>query len=266
MRFDFSFFTSKNRPELSIPDCDATSMTSFQIVDHIEHAISKGIVPGLRENQIEAAVDAFFGKYRLQGYFREYNGYPSSVTVSINHEVLGGPPSNRRLEEGEIVKIETGLKKDGQCAYLGWTFPVGRVSENRMRLLTTAQRALDEGCRAASLSRGTLNITKAIDGVIRSSGYKPNREFVGCRIGVKPHMPPRIPASLDQLVPERTFEEGTSLVLLVIAHAGDPTVTVSNDHFTIVSRDGTDSVLLSRIITLTKDDAIPRTLSLPEYR
>ena len=251
---------------ISIPDIDTSAMTPAQIVDYIGNVIGKGMQPGLRTSEIEQAVDRFLKMQGIEGYFRGYNGYPYSVSVSLNEEALGGPPSGRVLKHGDLVTFETGIKKNGQCAYLGWTFPVGTLSKERMDLLMAAQRALDDGCKAISVNDGTQPVTEAIDRALRQAGYAPSSDFVGFGIGEKPHMLPRIPGSLERNIASSRFQPDTTVVVLVLAHAGKPAVQVLQDGFTIVARDGKDSVLLSKMIRLTRDE--PTTLGHPgrEYR
>jgi methionyl aminopeptidase len=251
---------------ISIPDIDTSTMTSAQIVDYIGNAIGKGLQAGLRTSEVEQAVDRFLKMHSIEGYFRGYNRYPYAVSVSLNQEALGGPPSGRVLKPGDLVTFETGIKKSGQCAYFGWTFPVGAPSKERMDLLMAAQRALDDGCKAVNVNVGTLPVTEAIDRALRQSGFAPSRDFVGFGIGEKPHMLPRIPGSLDSNIASSRFELDTTVVVLVLAHAGNPAVQVLPDGFTIVARDGKDSVLLSKMVRLTRDE--PTILSHPgrEYR
>ncbi len=121
---------------------------------------------------------------------------------------------------------------------LGWTIPVGNVSSERVRLLEATQQALDEGCQAISLQGGTLPITKAIDSSLRQSGFRPNRDFVGFRIGKRPHMSPMIPGSLKTKPTNSPLSESMNLVILVLAHSGDPECLVRQDGFTVASCDG----------------------------
>ncbi|MEM7383997.1 MAG: M24 family metallopeptidase [Verrucomicrobiota bacterium] len=156
-------------------------------------------------------------------------------------------PSSRRLCEGDLFSIQTGVKYADRYAYGGWTFPVGSVSPPRRRLISTAHQSLDAGVARKKDGVMVSEVSRAMDEVIRDAGYSPNAEFVGYQIGTQATMAPEIPCSYSPRAPRTKLKTGMDLAIIVIFHEGDAS-RVAKDGWSVETADGSDSVLFYRLV------------------
>lgn len=226
---------------------DGTEATEVDVLRHVYRHIAEAIRPGITTARIEQVVAAVLDQTGAEGYFKGYRGFPNFTTVSLNEEVLMTPPSGRVLKEGDLVKIQTGVKWGGRHAFIGWTFGAGRISEVRRKLITAGLEALQAGMMAVHDGALVHDLTSAMDQAIQQAGYSPNADFVGYRIGEKANMPPMIPCALRGKS-QATVTRGMTLVLIVIAHQGRAECVVADDGWTVVAKDRRDSVMFSRLV------------------
>jgi methionyl aminopeptidase len=150
--------------------------------------------PGVSTQTLDELAEALMEQIGAESAFKGYRGYPCSICTSINHEVIHGIPGpDRVLKNGDVLSIDTGIRRKGYFADLATTVIVGEASERARRVLAVAWAALDRGIEAARSGRRVSDISHAIGSFVESQGYSVVKTFVGHGIGRAMHEEPQIP-------------------------------------------------------------------------
>lgn len=157
-------------------------------------AVAREMVkPGVTTQEIDKAVYEFITSQGATPSFLHYNGYPASVCVSVNDEIIHGIPGKRVLQEGDIVSVDVGAYIGGFHGDCAGTYPCGQVSEEAMRLIRVTQQSFFEGIKYAKEGYRVSDISHAVQKYVESNGFSVVREFVGHGIGRHMHEPPEVP-------------------------------------------------------------------------
>jgi methionyl aminopeptidase len=195
------------------------------------------------------AVPAFKGLY----------GFPGSVCTSVNHEIVHGIPSRKRvLEEGDIVSLDVGVKYEGFYTDAAETVAVGAISAEHQRLLDVTREALTAGIDAARPGNHVGDIGFAVQTVVERAGFSVVRELVGHGVGVGPHEDPQVP---NYGKPKRGTKLATGLTIAIepMVNAGLPGTRTMPDRWTVVTVDGKRSAHFEHTVAVTEDG--PRVLT-----
>ena len=182
--------------------------------------------------------------------------YPATLCVSINDEIVHGIPneSDKVLKEGDIVGLDLGLSHDGIIVDSAITVPVGKVSDESVRLMRATKDALDAGIAAAKSGAHIGDISHAIQQEIEQSGFRVVRELGGHAVGDKVHEEPFIP-NYGRKGEGELLTEGMVLALEPISAAGKAAVVVAPDGYTYRTKDGSRSAHFEHTILIEKDGA-----------
>ncbi|MDA0330073.1 MAG: type I methionyl aminopeptidase [Gemmatimonadetes bacterium] len=214
--------------------------------------VSTGAIDRFAEDFItshEGAVPAFKGLY----------GFPGSVCISVNEEVVHGIPSYRRiLSEGDVVSIDVGVRLEGWCSDSAWTFPVGEISEGARSLLEITERALVAAVEAAVPGHHVGDIGAAVVRVVEGTEYGIIRELVGHGVGRDVHEEPQIP-NIGRPGHGPLLREGMVLAIEPMLSAGAPNIRTLDDGWTVVTADRALSAHFEHSVGITKDG--PRVLT-----
>lgn len=210
------------------------------------------LVPGVTTREIDARVQRSIEAAGVRSSFKGYHGFPAHSITSINEEVANGVPGNRRLAEGDLLKLEIGIAGQTTFAIRAWTYPIGSVNPEDEKLMAAARLALGDAVTVARAGGRTGDISAAIQTRIEGAGFNVARQLVGFGIGEYPHEDPPIPGfgrrgSGAQLVPDEI------LSIYVIALAGE-SETVTRDRWTDRTKDGRRSVTYSQMLVLRDGD------------
>ena len=157
-------------------------------------AVAREMVkPGVTTQEIDKAVYKFITSQGAVPSFLHYEGYPASVCVSVNDEIIHGIPGKRVLKEGDIVSVDVGAIIDGFHGDCAGTYPCGQVSEEAMRLIRVTQQSFFEGIKFAKEGHRLTDISHAVQEYAESQGFTVVREFVGHGIGRHMHEDPEVP-------------------------------------------------------------------------
>jgi methionyl aminopeptidase len=227
-----------------------------EVLDELARAAVVGITT-LELDRIAAdrtrargAVPAFLG----------YHGYPASLCISVNDEVVHGIPSaTRRLADGDVVGLDYGVVLDGWYGDAARTVAVGRAGAATARLLAVGEEALRRAIRAARPGGTTGDIGAAVQGYVERQGFSVVREFVGHGIGRRLHEPPHVPNYGDEGAGTRLLP-GTVLAIEPMVNAGGPEVEQLDDGWTAVTSDGSLSSHFEHTVAITENG--PRILGL----
>ena len=157
-------------------------------------AVARDMVkPGVTTQQIDKAVHRFITEQGAIPSFLHYNGYPASVCVSVNDEIIHGIPGDRVLHEGDIVSVDVGARYRGFNGDCAGTFPCGKCSDEALRLIRITRQSFFEGIQFARVGYRISDIGHAVQEYAESYGYSLVREYVGHGVGASLHEAPEIP-------------------------------------------------------------------------
>ena len=151
------------------------------------------VKPGVTTHQIDKAVFDFIRSHGATPSFLHYNGYPASVCVSVNDEIIHGIPGPRVLQEGDVVSVDVGAYIGGVHGDCAGTYPCGKVSDEDMDLIRVTQESFFQGLKYAREGYRLSDISAAVQQYAESHGYSIVREYVGHGIGHHMHEPPEVP-------------------------------------------------------------------------
>ncbi|OFW01904.1 MAG: type I methionyl aminopeptidase [Acidobacteria bacterium RIFCSPLOWO2_02_FULL_68_18] len=223
-----------------------------RLVARILADIRRMAVPGATTREIDAAAEALVGEAGAVPAFKGYHGYPATVCASINEQVVHGIPSNRRLAEGDVLSLDIGAKLDGFFGDCAVTVPVGRVSDDAVRLLRVTEEALFHGIEAVRPGVRVSDIGAAVQRHVEAHGFSVVREFVGHGIGTALHEEPQI-ANYGPGGYGPRLAEGMVLAIEPMVNRGGPGVKVLGDGWTAVTRDGSLSAHFEHTVVVTLD-------------
>ena len=231
---------------------------SCQIVADTLNMLSDHINPGVRIIDLDKMAEEFILSRDARPAFKGYMGFPSTLCVSVDDEVVHGIPSNRYLEEGQIVGIDCGAEKEGYYGDHAITFSVGNVSESRKKLMQTTKDCLMKGIAEAKPGNFVSDIGYAIQTHAEGNGYSVVRELVGHGIGSSLHEEPQIP---NYGTPNQGYKlcEGMCIAIEPMINMGNKEVKTDSDGWTIRTSDGEVSAHFEHTIAITSDG--PKILS-----
>ncbi len=222
------------------------------IVAGAHKQVAKMILPGTRTCDLDRFVEAFICDAGAMPAFKGYRGYPASICVSIDNEVVHGIPGKRTLRSGEIVSIDIGVCYKGYYGDAAVTHSCGMVDALRMRLLDVTDVALSRAIRASKTGNHLNDISVAIEKTSLAAGFDVVRNYVGHGIGVEMHEDPQI-FNFDAGEPGPRLEEGMVLAIEPMVNAGVGDVRVKADNWTVVTRDGKPSAHFEHTIVVRKN-------------
>jgi methionyl aminopeptidase len=226
---------------------------SSRLVAGTLERLVQAIRPGIKTLELDRIAEDYVTAQGAEAAFKGYRGFPASVCVSINEEVVHGiPSSHRRLKEGDIVSLDFGALLDGYYGDAALTVPVGEVSEEVSRLLRVTQESLYLGIEQARPGARLGDISHAIQNHAEEAGYSVVRAFVGHGIGSSLHEAPQVPnfgppGQGPDLLP------GMVLAIEPMVNIGTHDVRVLDDQWTVVTADRSLSAHFEHTIAITKN-------------
>ena len=218
------------------------------------------VKPGVTTREIDKAVFHFIRSQGAEPSFLNYNGYPASVCVSVNDEVVHGIPSKKRhLREGDIVSCDLVVEYDGYMADAARTYAVGKISPEAKHLIETAERAFWNGIAYAKEGYRLSDISHAIQETVEAEGFGVIRDFVGHGIGSEMHEDPQIP-NVGKAGKGPRLQRGMTLAVEPMITQGSWEIDVLTDDWTAVTVDGGLAAHYENTVVIT--DGEPELLTL----
>ena len=203
----------------------------------VHEELAKIIRPGISTKDIDRACEEMIRSYGCTPNFLNYQGYPGSVCVSVNEEVVHGIPTDRHIiQEGDIVSLDTGLIYQGYHSDAARTHAVGEVSSEAQKLMDVTKQSFFEGIKMAKAGNHLFDISNAIDAYIRPYGYGIVRDLVGHGIGTHLHEEPEIP-NFAQRRRGLRLQPGMTLAIEPMVNLGTADVRWMKDGWTVISAD-----------------------------
>ena len=216
--------------------------------------------PGISTYELDRLVREHIEKAGAKPSFLGYGGFPGSACVSINDEVIHGIPSKKRfLEEGDIVKVDVGAFYKGFHGDSARTIPVGRVSDEAMKLIEVTRASFFAGIDQLKVGNRLGDVGAAIDGLVTANGFSTVKRYIGHGIGHDLHESPDVP---NYGTPGRGTRLCAGLVLAIepMVNVGTETVRELSDGWTVKTADGALSAHYENTVALTGDGIINLTL------
>jgi methionyl aminopeptidase len=227
---------------------------SNAIVAEVFEKLRGMIVPGITTKELDQVAEEYILLKRARPAFKGYRGFPATLCISINDEVVHGIPGQRRLEEGDIVSLDVGVNYIGYFGDAAITLPVGEVDPEARKLLDVTEKALYIGIEKAKAGNRLFDISYAIQSWVESHGFSVVRDFVGHGIGRELHEEPQIP-NFGAPHQGPRLEKGMVFALEPMVNEGTYEVKVLSDGWTVVTEDGKRSAHFEHTIAITDDGA-----------
>jgi methionyl aminopeptidase len=221
-----------------------------KIVAMSHELIKKNIKVGITTHELDKIVEDFIRSQNAIPAFKGYNGFPASICASINEEVVHGIPGNRKLEEGDIISVDIGSVFEGYVGDGAKTFLVGKVDEEKRRLVEVTRQSFYEGIKFAKESYRLSDISHAVQQCAESAGFSVVRDYVGHGVGKNMHEEPQIP-NFGKPNKGPRLQRGMVLAIEPMINAGKYHVKVLNNNWTVVTLDGKPSAHYEHTIAIT---------------
>ena len=217
-------------------------------------ALARDMVkPGVTTQQIDKAVYHFIKSQGATPSFLNYNGYPASVCVSVNDEIIHGIPGKRVLKEGDIVSVDVGAYIGGFHGDCAGTYPCGQVSDQALDLIRVTQQSFFEGLKFAREGYRLSDISHAVQEYVESHGYSIVREYVGHGIGRRMHESPEVPNFGNPGHGLRLLR-GMTIAVEPMVNAGSAAIRQMSDGWTVKTADGRNAAHYENTILITDGD------------
>ena len=217
-------------------------------------ALARDMVkPGVTTAQIDKAVSQFIKDQGATPSFLHYNGYPASVCVSVNDEIIHGIPGKRVLQEGDIVSVDVGAFIGGFHGDCAGTYPCGQVSDEALDLIRVTQQSFFEGIKFAREGYRLSDISHAVQEYAESHGYSIVREYVGHGIGRRMHESPEVPNFGNPGHGPRLLR-GMTIAVEPMVNAGSAAIRQMSDGWTVKTADGKNAAHYENTILITDGD------------
>jgi len=225
---------------------------SNYIVAKILRELKKMIRPGIKTIELEKYADKRIEEMGAKPAFKGYRGFPYSLCVSVNEEIVHGIPSERRLKEGDIVSLDLGVYYKGYYGDAAITVGVGEVPPESKRLMEVGEKALEIGINMVKEGNRISDISNAIQKFVEENGFSVIRDFVGHGIGTSLHEDPQIP---NFGPPGRgpKIKRGMVLAIEPMIAAGGYEVEILSDSWTAVTKDRSRAVHFEHSVAVTSN-------------
>ena len=227
---------------------------SCQILSDTLNKVEKNIFPGQSVIELDKIAEDYIISCNAKPAFKGYNGFPATLTVSIDDEIVHGIPKNIILKEGQIISIDCGVIKNDFYSDSARTIAVGKISDEKQKLLDVTKKALDIGIQNALVGNKIFDISNSIQEYVESEGFSIVRELVGHGIGRQLHIKPQVPNFSFPATPDLdvVLKEGMCLAIEPMVNVGARHIKTDSDGWTIRTKDGSSSAHFEHSILITK--------------
>jgi len=227
-----------------------------RVVRDVLELVRGHVKPGATTLDLERVAEARINELGAKPAFKGYHGFPCVLCTSINHEVVHGIPSKKRvLKEGDIVSVDCGAIVDGYYGDAAITVPVGQnIAPDTVRLLAATEKSLYAGIAAVKPGATLGDIGAAVQGVVEAEGFSVVRDFVGHGIGSHMHEDPQVP-NFGEAGSGMRLKAGMVIAIEPMVNAGKPDVRVLRDGWTAVTNDGSMSAHFEHTVAVTDTGA-----------
>ena len=210
------------------------------------------IKPGIKTMDLEVKAEKFIRDHDATPSFKGYDGFPYTLCISINDEIVHGFPSDRILEEGDIISIDIGACYKGYHGDSAWTYPVGKISKEDEYLLEHTKKALYEGIKEAKVGARIGDISYAIEQYATKHNLGVVKELVGHGVGTSVHEDPNVP-NYGKKGTGPKIKDGMVIAIEPMLTLGSPEIYILDNDWTVVTDDGSNSAHFEHTIAITNE-------------
>jgi methionyl aminopeptidase len=246
--------------------------TAGGIASSILQALAKAVQPGRTTWELDQLAAELMRQHECKSAFYGYRGFPGQTCLSINEEVVHGIGGSRRIQPGDIVKIDVGIVKNGFIGDNATTVPAGDIPHATRLLLAVTEQSLFEAISHARPGARLADLCGSVEAYVVPRGFTVVREFVGHGVGRKLHEEPQIP-NYRPSGKSPTLAPGMTLAIEPMINAGVPDVRILGDGWTVITEDRKPSAHFEHTVLVTHGDpelltwrpreALPEMLGLP---
>lgn len=223
-----------------------------KIVGDTHNFLKQYIKPGITTNELDKLAYDFIISQGATPSFLNYDGFPASICTSINEEVVHGIPSNRVLQDGDIISIDIGACYKGYHGDSAWTYPVGTIDEDKKYLLEHTEKALYEGLSVIKPGNHIGDIGYAVEKYALAHKLGVVKELVGHGVGKHLHESPDVP-NYGNKNTGMVLRKGMVIAVEPMLNLGDANIYILDDDWTIITADDKPSAHFEHTVLITKD-------------
>jgi methionyl aminopeptidase len=216
--------------------------------------VAKLIQPGVTTNELDKVAEAYIRDNGAVPAFKGYHGFPATLCISPNNQVVHGIPNDYRLKEGDIISVDCGVLMNGFYGDSAYTFTVGQVNANVSRLLIVTKECLYKGIEAAIEGNRVGDISFAVQSHAENNEFSVVRELVGHGVGKQLHEAPEIPNYGKRGVGPK-LKEGMVIAIEPMINMGKKEVKFGKDGWTVTTIDGLPSAHFEHTVAIGKNGA-----------
>ncbi|MCF6237970.1 MAG: type I methionyl aminopeptidase [Candidatus Marinimicrobia bacterium] len=225
-----------------------------QVVAGVLRLLQERIRPGLNTLQLDRWAEQYCRDHDGVPAFKGYRGFPGSLCVSLNEQVVHGIPSKKVvLREGDILSVDFGVKLKGFYGDAAVTIPVGSISSVKAKLIRVTRESLDLAIEQVQIGNRISDISRAVQVHVEKNGFAVVRQFVGHGIGADLHENPEVPNYVQKVRSSPRIVEGMVIAIEPMVNAGTFKVKVLNDNWTVVTADSSPSAHFEHSVAATED-------------
>ncbi len=233
---------------------DAAQIASLRRAGRALHLVTEvlrgKIKAGITTLELDKIAEELILAHGGTAAFKNYRGFPAAICTSFNEEVVHGIPSERRLKEGDLLKVDIGIKKEGFFADCAFTVALGDPDKQTKHLIEATRKALSLGIGQAKINNRLSDISWAIQNYIESQGFSVVRDFVGHGIGTAMHEAPEIP-NFGRPHSGPVLKEGMVLAIEPMVNLGVWEVEIKENGWTAVTKDKLNSAHFEHTVAIT---------------
>ena len=239
--------TIKTRDEIQV------MAEANQIVAEVLVMLEQTVEPGISTYELDRMAEELCTRRKAEPAFKGYRGFPGSLCVSINEEVVHGIPSRKRkLKKGDIISVDFGTYYRGFYGDSAVTLAVGKIDSDKHKLLKVTSESLDRAIEQVKVGNRIADISAAVQNHVEKNGFSIVRQFVGHGIGTSLHEGPEIPNFVQEGASPR-LQEGMVLAIEPMVNIGTHKVKVLRDGWTVVTGDKKSSAHFEHSVAVTEN-------------
>lgn len=226
--------------------------TAARLARGLLEAVCAQAKAGVRTKDLDHYAAGWIREHDAKPAFLNYRGFPRTICISVNEEVVHGVPGSRKIQDGDVVGLDVGLFYQGWCGDTAKTIPIGNVSSEAKRILQVSESSLDAAIAACQLGNRLGDVSYAMQSVAESGGYHLVRGYGGHGIGRALHEDPHVPC-VGQPRTGMRLEAGLVLALEVMVNEGTQNILHKEDGWTAVTEDGSLSCHFEHMVAITEN-------------
>jgi methionyl aminopeptidase len=233
----------------------ARILEACQIAVDAQYYAKKILQDGISTGEIDKEIDNFIRKRGAVSAFKGYKGYPANICISVNEEVVHGIPGKRKIRKGDLVSVDIGVRYNGFCGDIAWSYGIGSVCEQVQTLMDTTKKSMDDGINEFRCGNRIADISSAIQSTVEKNGFSVVRDLTGHGIGHNLHEDPFVP-NFGKPGNGPLIKNGMVICIEPMVNRGGPEVVTLSNGWTVSTKDGSLSAHYENQIAMHKDQCV----------